>query len=338
MTQIFEINDLQKLRKYLSKLSDVENIRTNLLAEFFKYAQYKNAAEWNMAVRLCESLTIIGWGNHEPLEAIRGIYFNGNPDTFFINRYGELRFLDAVWSKRKEGVAIDFERSYFHESPDVPSMRGDDIGSDRLIGEIQDLKLCGQRNWIPKNPICLTRGVANCYESSKAVIESLEKELKPQLNYRMRPELYGEAVNEIILNCSFSFYDNYHCKTNYIIADDTLKLKQKDFYPFLLNMFSKEEIEANGYYLRNRFSYGPFKSDTGKIRVGIVFEKEFSELPQQRQKQLLCEYFIHAVQQVAQRLYKKINYNFELMIADFVTVLKTWCEKGGETIVAEECK
>ncbi|MCQ4875791.1 hypothetical protein [Butyricimonas paravirosa] len=327
MIQIFEINDLQKLREYLSKSPDLEKIRTYLFTEFLKHSRYKNAAEWNKAVRLCECLAIVGWGNHEPLEAIRGIYFNGNPDTFFINRHNEPRFLEVVWSKRKGGVAIDFERSYFHESPDAPLMKEDNVDSNGLIGEIQDQKLCSQRNWIPKNPIYLTRGIANCYESSKAVIESLEKELKPELNHRMRPELYGNAVNRIILNCSFSFYDNYHCKCNYIIADETLKLKQKDFYPALLNMFSKEEIEDNGYYLRNRFSYGPFKPDTGMTRVEIVFEKEFSKLPQQRQKQLLCEYFIHAIQQVASRLNRKIDYNFPLMITDFTSILKAWCEE-----------
>ena len=219
--QIHEIDDLQQLREHLSEWPDVEKLRTGLFTEFLRHTRYKNAAEWNAAVRLCECLAIIGWGTHEPVEAIRGTYFNGNPETFFINRYGELRFRDAVWSKRKEGVAIDFERSFFHESPGLPAIRTDNVLTDGPIGEIQDRRLCSQRNWIPKNPICLTRGISNCYENSKPVIESLEKELKPELNHRMRPELYGDAVNEIILNCSFSFYDHYHCKTNYIIADET---------------------------------------------------------------------------------------------------------------------
>lgn len=322
---IYEIDDLQQLREYLLKLPDLEKMRAYLFTEFLKYSRYQNATEWNMAVKLCECLAIVGWGNREPLEAIRGIYFNGNPNTFFINRNTEPRFLDAVWSNRREGIAVDFGLSSFHKSPDAPSMKDTDSG--RAIGEIQAQKLNSQRNWIAKNPICLTRGIANCYENSKAVIESLEKELKPELSHRMRPDLYGNTINRIILNCSFSFYDNYHCKTNYIIADDSLKLKQKDFYPALLGMFSEKEIEDNGYYLRNRFTYGPFKSDTGTTRVGIVFEKEFSELPPHRQKQVLSEYFIHAVRQCAKRLCKKIDYNFELMIADFSAILQEWCEK-----------
>lgn len=320
MTEIFEIEDLGRLREYLSGFADIDKLRTELYAGFLRYAAYVNAFEWNRAVRLCECLAIVGWGDHEALEAIKGSYFNGNPNTFFVNRNSEPRFLDAVWSARQGGVAIDFGLSTFHDSQDSVLSRTIPSG----IGEIQTLKLNSQRNWIPKNPICITRGLANCYENSRALIDSMENELKPELNRRMRPELYGNAINRIILNCSFSFYDNYHCKTNYIIADESLKLKQKDFYPALLKMYSPEEIEANGYYLRNRFSYGPFSTATGQTRVAIVFEKEFSDKLLQKQKQLLAAYLIHAVERIAGRLSKKIDYNFSLMIADFSTILHEW--------------
>ncbi|MDE5956476.1 MAG: hypothetical protein K2G80_08290, partial [Bacteroidales bacterium] len=188
-SQVYNIDDLQQLKEYLKGFSDLGKVRQYLLGEFREYSRYRNAAEWNRAVRICECLAITGWGALEPLEAIRGNYFNGNPNTFFINRNGELRFLDAVWSKRKDGVAIDFGPSSFHASPDAPSAGGPVSGDG--TGEIQSTKLNSQRNWIPKNPICITRGLANCYENSKPVIESMEKELKPALNQRMRPELYG---------------------------------------------------------------------------------------------------------------------------------------------------
>lgn len=80
--QIHEIDDLQQLREHLSEWPDVEKLRTGLFTEFLRHTRYKNAAEWNAAVRLCECLAIIGWGTHEPVEAIRGTYFNGNPETF----------------------------------------------------------------------------------------------------------------------------------------------------------------------------------------------------------------------------------------------------------------
>ena len=140
----------------------------------------------------------------------------------------------------------------------------------------------------------------------------------------MRPELYGTSVDTITLNLSFSFYDNYHCKTNYIIADETLKLKQKDFYPKLLEMYPKKEIDDNGYFLRNRFTYGPFRKETGTARVSIVLEKEFSQQPVESQKQVLSQYLIHALGQVANRLVRKIDYDFKLMLSDFVNILNAW--------------
>ncbi len=321
--QIYETDDLQQLRDYLSGLTDVESLRDELFREFLRHSRYDNADEWNKAVRLCECLAIVGWGDKEPLEAVRGTYFNGNPNTYFINRDNKPRFTDAVWSKRTNGMAIDYSRTTLHESPDSPREKVVSVGTG--FGEARDTTLKSQRNWIAKNPILITRGLANCYENSRPVIESMEKELMPELNRFMRPELYGHAIDRIVLQCSFSFYDDYHCKTNYIIADESLKLKQKDFRPTLLGMFSEKEIEDNGYYLRNRFTYGPFRADTGTTRITIVFEREFSELPRQEQKQVLCGYFRHAVGQCAKRLAKKINYDFDLMTADFSAILDRWC-------------
>lgn len=334
--EIYGMEELGELRRFLEGIPGREaareelrekaqqELREELYGEFLRYCRYRNVEEWNRAVRVCECLAIVGWGEHEPVEAVRGSYFNGNPNTYFINRDKRPRYFDAVWSKRGEVLAIDFSRSSFHASPDSPDTKG--IVADGAIGEIKSARLASQRNWIPKNPICITRGIANCYENSKGVIDSIEADLKPVLNRGMRPELYGWAIDQIVLNLAFSFYDNYHCKTNYIIADESLKLKERELYPALLNMFSEKEIEDNGYYLRNRFSYGPFRAATGTANIFIVFEKEFSEQSPRRQKQLLSEYLRHAVGEFAKRQRKKITYDFELMIADFSAILSEWVQ------------
>lgn len=326
MIRIFEISGLEELRAYLSDLPDRYAVREKLYAEFLRYSRYRNVEEWNSAVRICEALAIIGWGTHEPVEAIRGIWFNGNPETYFINRYAKPRFLDAVWSKRKDGFAIDYSQSSFHGTSETPLAEPVLIGGQ--TGVIQDIPISRQRNWIPKNPIRIIRGLANCYENSRPLIESIEGELIPDLNRGMRPELYGTAIDSIVINLSFSFYDNYHCKTNYIIADESLKLKQNDFYTKLLEMYSEQEINDHGYYLRNRYTYGPFRKDSGTTRVNIVLEKEFSQLSHSEQKQLLSEYLIHAVEQIARRLNRKISYDFPLMISDFKLILQSWLGKS----------
>ncbi|MCM1036813.1 MAG: hypothetical protein NC406_05740 [Bacteroides sp.] len=324
MKTIFEPAGLAELRAYLSAGADDNELREQLYSRFLKYSQYHNAQEWNAAVRLCEALAIIGWGEHEPVEAVRGVYFNGNPETYFINRNAKPRFFDAVWSRRKDGFVIDYGLSFFHGSAENPSEKP--IRLSRQAGEAQDIPLCSQRNWVPKNPIRIVRGIANCYETSKPLIEDIDQKLIPKLNQGMRPELYGAAINAIVLNISFSFYDDDHCKTNYIIADESLKLKKKDFYPRLLELFSEKDIDANGYYLRNRFAFGPFRPDTGTARVNIFFEKEFSQLSTHEQKQLFGAYLIQAVEQVATRLARKINYGFPQMIDDLKSILDSWLQ------------
>ena len=86
LNKIYETGSLAELRRYLSGMPNVGELRERLYSEFLKYSQYRNAVEWNAAVRICEALAIVGWGTHEPVEAIRGTYFNGNPETYFINR------------------------------------------------------------------------------------------------------------------------------------------------------------------------------------------------------------------------------------------------------------
>ena len=325
MERIFEIKDLKALEDFLQSQTGAEQLCERLFAEFLKYANYKNAEDWNKAVRLCECLAIIGWGTHEPLEALRGQFFNGNPMTCFFNKFGEPRFVDAIWSKRIKGFTMEQGRTGYWFSPDAPEQKQSVSREYEVKEDIQDLKLESQRNWIPKNPVWINRTISNCYENSKAVIESVEEELQPELNRRMRPEKYGRAINQIIINCSYSYYDHDHCKTNHIIADEKLKLKQKDFYPTLLTMFTRQEIEKNGYYLRNRFEFGPFRADTGKIRIGLNLEKEFSELSHAQQKLKFSEYILFALNHIIDKLKKKkLDYDFDLMLEDFNSILTEW--------------
>jgi len=176
--KIFEIEDLKELEEFLQSQSEIEQLRERLFAEFLKYADYKNAGEWNKAVRLCESLAIIGWGNHEALEALRGQFFNGNPTTCFQNKFGETRFVDAIWSKRINGFTMEQGRTSYCFSPDDPTQKQSVSWEYEVKEDIQDISLESQRNWIPKNPVWIKRIISNCYENSKAVIESVDKELQ----------------------------------------------------------------------------------------------------------------------------------------------------------------
>ena len=80
--KIYEIKELNDLEDYLTK-QNISILRDEFFREFLKYSDYKSATDWNCAVRLCESLTIIGWGQYEAVQARKGQFFNGNPNTMF---------------------------------------------------------------------------------------------------------------------------------------------------------------------------------------------------------------------------------------------------------------
>lgn len=319
LEQIYEIENLAELEIFL-RAQDQILIRERLLGEFDRYAFYKNASEWNRAVKICECLAIIGWGERESLEALRGKLYNGYAMTYFLNVHGEPRFVEATWSKRKTGLSMQDGDAFFHESPDAAGK----TLSRPVKEDIQDIKLNSQRNWIAKNPVRITRAISNCYENSRAVIESLFLDLQPALNAKMRPQIYGSAINYIKLRCAFSFSD-HGCKTNYVIAPDKPKLSSQRAWELIHEMMSEEERRAGGYYLRNRFEYAPFRKDTGKTGAQIYFEREFSELSHAEQKQKIGEYFLTALKQIA-RKQSKLEYDFAAMIEDFSKILGEWVE------------
>lgn len=330
MNEIYNISDLKELKLFLESQNNNDELREILFAAFLQYANYKNVAEWNKAVRLCESLAIIGWGKYEPLEALKGMYFNGNPTTFFVNKFGECRFVDAIWSKRKTGFTMEQGRTSYHFSPNQTDKKQTIFWDDETAEDIQDIKIESQRNWTPKCPIWFRKGISNCYENSKSFLESIDKELQPLLKEKMQPERYGSAINRIIINHSHSYYDNANCKSNYVIIESEKQLTSQKAWEELHKMYPKREISENGYYLRNRFAFGPFRTDTGKVNIDIHFEKAFSELSYQEQKEKFTEYALTALNTFRDKLNKKkLDYHFDPMLEDFTKLINEW--KSGKT-------
>jgi hypothetical protein len=140
--------------------------------------------------------------------------------TQFFNKYGELRFVDAIWSKRKTGYTMEQDRTSYHFSPDQRNQKKSILWKYETKENIQDLTIQSQRNWIPKNPVWIERTISTCYKGSKVLLKSIKNDLQPALNKTMRPEKYGNALNRIIINHSHSYYDNSYCKTNFIFVGD----------------------------------------------------------------------------------------------------------------------
>ncbi len=323
LRDVFADGDLPSLAAALDSHSH-EKARGVLLAEFFRVAVYNNAEEWNRAVRLCEALAIVGWGDCEPLEAIRSTFFNGNPLTMFVNRLREKRFVDAIWSKRTSGLTMENGRTSYHQSPDAP-------GTPTLLWDhpvletVCDVSLAKQRNWIAKNPIFVGQRIGNCYESTRPLADDIRTNLMPLLDTAMRPEAYGTAVQGIRVFCSFSYYDNSSCKCNYVTFGAAANLKPAELRARLSELFSKEEISEMGYFARNTFEFGRFMSSTGTCTVTIHFPKEFSELSVGEQKKRFTDDVVTAIGECVGRLgKKKLPYNFLLMHSDLIALMNQW--------------
>lgn len=326
--------DLKKVKEILLEQKNILKLREALFSEFLIYADYKCVSDWNKAVRLCECLAIIGWGKYEALEALKGKFFNGNPETYFLTKNGEARFVCAIWSKRVTGYTMEAGRTSYFESPNQLDDKKELISEYPTVEHIEDLKFESQRNWIPKFPIYFRQSTGNCYKNSAPVLYSIDKELQEMLNEKMQPENYGSVINYITINHhhshdvenSYPLY-NINCKTNYIISNQEQKLSRDEARAKLEKMFSKKEIEENQYYLRNRLEYGPFRSTTGKMNIDIYFEKEFAMLDYQQQKQKFTAYVLLGLNNAIEMLKKKkLDYNFDLMQHDFTQIINEWKE------------
>jgi hypothetical protein len=320
---IFKFDDLQDLEGFLL-IQDIEGCRDELIRIFVSLCQYRDIKEWNQAVRVCESLAIVGWGDIEPVEATKWVYYNGQPNTAFFNKFGEHRYLSASWSIRSGMYSQTLGESSYGWGPCLPD-RESQITDYPAEERPLDLKFKTQRNWIPRNPVLLRRTVANCYPNSEAFANDVWNNLGKRLDNGMRPEKYGRDLKAVVFKILMSYE---WC--NHIIASDSIKT---NITAHLLNelhkIYSEKEVKEHYYDLVHRFNYKGFRSNV--FTVEICLEKQFSDLPLRGQKTTICDYLIDAMDTVVEKLRKKkLRYDLELMRQDFKTIVRDW--SSAETI------
>lgn len=322
MDEIFALESLAELQACLGSKPE-RRTQKQLAKLFLQSCLYENAEQWNKAVRLCEALAIVGWGDHEPVQAEPGVFWNGNPETMFFNRFSKPRFVDAIWSERGSGVTMEPGRTSYHSSPDLPGKKTR-LWEHPVRECVQDIPLATQRNWIPKNPILIARGISNCYPESEALVTQIEEVLVPALDRKMSPEAYGTAINRIVLHYCLSYADA-GVQENYIILDEDVRLSPAKLYARLRKSYSAREIDKNGYCLRKRYDFGGFVAAKGLMKVEIHFPREFSRQSLAAQKQEFATHLVDAVAGAVRRLKaKKLPYDLERMNHDFQTILRAW--------------
>jgi hypothetical protein len=271
--KIMSLDSLNELASWI-KSQPENNLRRSLLAQFDAFIEYEDANQWATAVRLCESLAIIGWGSREAVDAISR--HNGDCwETRFITDKNESRFRYAGWLKRKAGWILGNPQYYF--SPDFPDKPAVDWRSlaDKDFALIDCERLTSQRNYSKQLPIIM--GLIGGSQVSNAVGQ-LKQELTIQLQETMTPSLYGEAIEK--------FFFTLHCTMSTKTNESSLKVgtfntKQRAFYADLffdgsfadLSPHSQREyfaenllvaIDALGIKLKKRkiqFNIQVFRSD-----------------------------------------------------------------------------
>lgn len=236
------IDSLKELEFWIDS-QPKDKMRSVLLEEFDSVTEYEDFNQWATAVRLCESLSILGWGEREAVDAISR--YNGDCwETKFVTDRDECRFRFARWSKRKAGWILWNPEYYyspdFPQKPDVDWKQYSKIDFPIVSGE----KLASQRNYRKQMPIIM--GLYGSTNKTSDIAWELKRQLTEYLYDSMTPSLYGDAIE--------NFYFTLNCSALSETFDSLLKigaynLKRKSFYADLYfddafgNLQSSEQRE-----------------------------------------------------------------------------------------------
>lgn len=298
MSSIHNFETIDELKDFLEKNSS-DDLRLDLLKEFDRLVNYKNIKEWNELVRVCESLSIIGWGEREAFEATADKWINGSYYTEIRNKYFEQKLdWSKGWSKQKDTFVI-----YENESDKT------DYGIS---------KFASQRNKLPKSPIRWSRS-GNYQKSLQPLIDSLEV-LRTKVIRETRPEIYGNSFSYIGLNLYFSNHDsgNLTVRSEYFHKEEDIPTNFKD---------KKNEGGMPAYYIRPKFKIGRLSKKNNELKLVATrhYTREFGELNLIKQKQILQTDFVEIIDILSKKLKnKKVIYDTELLKQDIIKIFSEW--------------
>lgn len=291
MKEIYELETIDELKDYINTVS-TDTLRPLLLTEFDRLVKYKNIKEWNELVRVCEALSIVGWGDNEPFEATADKWINGAFYTELRNKSFEQKLeWSKQWSKQKDSFVIY------------------DTDSDKTDYKIA--KFASQRNKLPKCPIRWIRS-GNYQSSLQPLIDSLEI-LKERVIRKTRPELYGDTFSYIGINLYFGSQEYEHFHDEDDVPNDLKEAKTLNGMPV--------------YYIRPRLEIGKLSTKDNDLRIIARrhFTKAFEYLHLSEQKKIIQDDFLEILNILSDKLKKKkIKYDTELLKQDTIKIFSEW--------------
>ncbi|GHT78547.1 hypothetical protein FACS189464_2180 [Bacteroidia bacterium] len=282
--QIYQMEELSQLEEFVKTL-DENLLRENLVKEYFRLTEYRDANEWNRLVRICEVFSIIGWGNLERVDA-KCVKALNQWLTELTNKQKETRFLQGHWVKRKNGYVL-FNPCYFY-SPDRPEKASIDWESYPKQAEIEcDVPyLAKQRNKQKVNPISFGGIFVSGSKVKSNMLFPLLRALRILFDNNLKPDLYGEGLNSIDIR--------------YLTVEE----KSED----------KTHFECGIYYPKN-----------STYRCDIFFGNDYASFSEQERKEQIKQLVFEVLQDVKARITKrKLNYNIDLLTKDAAIEIEKW--------------
>lgn len=293
---LHKLESIKDLENYISQI-DINKLRTELLKEFDRLFNYKNAKEWNELVRISECLLITGWGERTPLEATCNKWING---AF----YSEIRQTNFElvsskdWSQNK-GTYVIYEGE-----------------SDKTDYGIHTL--ASQRNYFPKCPI---RWIKHDYKhpALQVILNHLEP-LRVKMIDNTNPSAYGTSFSYLGIHLYFSHRDEIYSEFgyNYYHSEEDIP---KDI------VGKKDSNNSPIYYIRPKFKFGRLatRKNELKLEVTIHYTTAFNKLQLEDQKETLKQDFLEIINVLAKRLKKKkIDYKTDLLKQDVSKIMDEW--------------
>lgn len=297
-TTLYQDFTLSELESFL-KGFHVAELRNALLHLFQKYQYYQNLTEWNRAVRICESLAIIGWGEAEGYEAFHFTYVNGNPYTCFVDYLDKERIQSANWSKSKSGYTLKPGQVYRFNAPNEKAEIVQDIPID-----IQNGSFLTQRNWLPGNPVKPKPFIQNALPELTFIRDQLIR-LRVFLNARLSGHHYGKSLNYIYIPCHISSEF-----TQYELTDTIPESGQK---------------YAGKTILTPKVVPGRFNRKTGVYTIDYFIPKAFGEQSESLQLQKLKQDMVEIIDLAVEKLRQKCaGFDFDQMKKVALKCLDEW--------------
>jgi len=130
---------------------DPDFLRAYLFKEFDKVKYYETANQWNDAVRICEALAIIGWGNRDRVDAVCSRRDQWR-ETSFKSKANDMCFRRANWLPRKAGhYQVNYDDYNAPSHSDRKSQSYVSTREEDIICTPVD-KILSQRNYLVKQP------------------------------------------------------------------------------------------------------------------------------------------------------------------------------------------